>query len=89
MTDEQQETLFEFPCEFSIKAMGLAEDDFCSLVESLVSPHLKGETLTSRRQQSNKGRYESVTVTFTATSKAQLDAIYLSLTGHERLLYVL
>ena len=89
MTDTQEDTVFEFPCEFSIKAMGLASDDFCALVEELVAPHLNGEKLTTASKPSSKGSYESVTVSFTATSKAQLDAIYMSLTGHERLLYVL
>ena len=86
---EQQETLFEFPCEFSIKAMGKWEEDFLSLVESLVIPHLEGESLRTSQQASGKGNYVSVTVTFTAVSKQQLDNVYLSLTGHERLLYVL
>lgn len=89
MTDNQEETLFEFPCDFSIKAMGVASDDFRSLVEELVAPHLLGEKLSAVSKPSSKGRYESVTVSFTATSKTQLDSIYLSLTGHERLLYVL
>lgn len=89
MTDNQEETLFEFPCDFSIKAMGLASDDFRSLVEELVVPHLQGERLSTVSKPSTKGRYESVTVSFTATSKAQLDSIYLALTGHERLLYVI
>lgn len=88
-TPQEQETLLEFPCEFSIKAMGKAEDDFLALVESLVSPHLEGESLQTRAQASGKGNYVSVTVTFTAVSKQQLDKVYLSLTGHERLLYVL
>ncbi|MCB1754833.1 MAG: DUF493 domain-containing protein [Gammaproteobacteria bacterium] len=86
---ENQETLFEFPCEFTIKAMGLASEDFSGLVEGLVVPHLQGERLDTRRRASSQGKYESVTLTFTATSREQLDNIYLSLTGHERLLYVL
>lgn len=89
MTENQEETVFEFPCEFSIKAMGLASDDFKALVEELVAPHLQGKKLSLVSKPSSKGSYESVTVSFTATSKAQLDSIYMSLTGHERLLYVL
>ncbi|MDO6462445.1 DUF493 domain-containing protein [Granulosicoccaceae sp. 1_MG-2023] len=88
-TPQEQETLLEFPCEFSIKAMGKAEEDFLELVESLVSPHLEDDSLQTRQQHSGKGNYTSVTVTFTAVSKQQLDRVYLSLTGHERLLYVL
>ncbi len=86
---EEQETLLEFPCEFSIKAMGKAAEDFSELVESLITPHLEGEILKTKRQPSSKGAYESVTVTFTAVSKQQLDSVYMSLTSHDRLLYVL
>ncbi len=89
MTENQEDTVFEFPCDFSIKAMGKASDDLQLLVEELVAPHLQGEKLSTVSKPSSKGSYESVTVSFTATSKAQLDAIYMSLTGHERLLYVL
>ncbi len=89
MAEEDRETLLEFPCEFSIKAMGRSSDDFSDLVESLVVPHLRGEKLQTRIQPSRKGSYQSVTVTFTAISKAQLDAVYRSLTAHKRLLYVL
>ncbi len=88
MVDES-DTLFEFPCTFSIKAMGHAGDDLCDLVEQLVSPHLKGEPLTTKKQPSRMGKYESITVSFTATSKLQLDEIYLSLTANDRMLYVL
>ncbi len=32
----EEETLFEFPCQFSVKAMGLAAPDFDALVLSIV-----------------------------------------------------
>ncbi len=89
MMADEPDTLFEFPCDFSIKAMGLAGEDLCELVEQLVVPHLQGESLSTRKQASSKGKYESVTLSFTATSKAQLNEVYRSLSGHERLLYVL
>ena len=38
---------------------------------------------------SRDGRYISVTISFTATSREQLDTIYRSLTGSERVLVVL
>ncbi|HEB96417.1 MAG TPA: DUF493 domain-containing protein [Sedimenticola thiotaurini] len=82
-----EETLFEFPCEFSVKAMGLAADDFDALVAGIVRRHVPdlGEGAV-RSRPSRGGRYTSVTVTFQATSKAQLDAIYQALTDHERVL---
>ncbi|MEO1878982.1 MAG: DUF493 domain-containing protein, partial [Methylococcales bacterium] len=38
MTEEQ--TLFEFPCQFSIKAMGKSRPDFDLIVVSIVRQHV-------------------------------------------------
>ena len=85
--ERREETLFEFPCPFSVKAMGLAADDFDALVVSIISRHVPGLGKGSvQTQSSSGGKYLSVTVTFEAGSKAQLDAIYQSLTDHERVL---
>ena len=82
-----KETLLEFPCGFSIKAMGLADPEFDSLVVEIVrrhAPDLHEGAVTIR--PSNKGKYISVTVTIEATSKSQLDTIYQDLTNHEKVL---
>ncbi len=85
-----QETLFEFPCEFPIKVMGEAADDFDAHVVSIIRKHVtdlpEGAT---RSRASSGGKFQSVTVTFTATSKAQLDAIYMELTACSRIKMVL
>jgi len=81
------ESLFDFPCDFPIKAMGKAADDFDSLVVSLVrkhSPDLREGAVRTRMSQG--GKYMSVTVTIQAQSRAQLDAIYIELTAHNRVL---
>ncbi len=85
-----EETLFEFPCEFPIKVMGIAADDYDAHVFTIICNHVPDlcETaLTSRT--SSKGKFQSVTVTFTATSKKQLDAIYMELTASSRIKMVL
>ncbi len=85
-----EETLLEFPCQFPIKAMGLADDGFDALVVSIVRQHVEdiNEGAVKTRASSN-GKYMSVTVTFTAHSKDQIDNIYLALTGHDRVMTVL
>jgi len=94
MTDKtmtsNDDTLLEFPCQFPIKAMGLASNDFDAIVVSLIRPHVNDilEGAVKTRASSN-GKYLSVTVTFTATSKAQLDTIYHALTGDNRVMTVL
>ena len=84
------ETLIEFPCDFGIKAMGLASDDFVSIIVGLIKPHVTDldESCVQTKQSSN-GKYISVTVPVWATSKAQLDAIYQVLHAHESVKYLL
>ena len=59
--EQKEETLFEFPCQFSVKAMGLAADDFDALVVSIVSRHVPGlgEGAVQTRPSSG-GKYLSV-----------------------------
>jgi hypothetical protein len=87
---EQEETLLEFPCEFAIKAMGPSSDDFDAIVVAIIRNHTddiaEGAIAT---KQSSGGKFTSVSVTITATSKAQLDAIYMELSAHELVKYVL
>lgn len=82
-----QESLLAFPCEFPIKAMGLAAGDFDALVVGLVRKHspdiLEGAV---RTRLSRGGRFMSVTVTIQARSRRQLDDIYMELTGDKRVL---
>lgn len=85
MNETNNETLLEFPCEFSVKAMGLNEPDFHEVVVQIVRRHCPelGEGCATTRPSKN-GKWISVTVTFEATSKKQLDSIYMDLTAHER-----
>ncbi|MGD8909611.1 MAG: DUF493 domain-containing protein [Chromatiales bacterium] len=89
MSDET-ETLFEFPCDYPIKVMGRMEPDFDSLVVELVrrhAPDLREGAVSSR--PSKGGKWISVTVILRAESKSQLDAIYLDLTAHEKVVMAL
>jgi putative lipoic acid-binding regulatory protein len=80
-------SLIAFPCEFSVKAMGLAETGFDALVVEIVRRHVPGLGEGAVRSRSSSGgKYTSVTVTFNASSREQLDAIYQALTDHERVL---
>lgn len=84
---EENETLFEFPCQFSVKAMGLASPEFEPLVIDIVGQHVPDIHLAEVRSRPSKGdKYLAVTITFEATSKPQLDAIYQSLTDHDKVL---
>ncbi len=85
-----EETLLKFPCEFPIKAVGLAEADFEVLVLTLIRrhiPQLREDAIRSRA--SKDGKYLALTVTVMAESKEQLDSIYQDLTNHEKVLMAL
>ncbi len=85
-----QDTLLEFPCRFAVKAMGKNEDGFVAHVLSLVNRHCpelsKGDVQT---RPSRGEKYISVTISVTATSKPQLDAVYCALTDSDRVLMAL
>jgi putative lipoic acid-binding regulatory protein len=89
MTD-QQETVFEFPCAFPIKAMGKAGEDFDLLVVSIVRKHAGDlEEGKVKIRESSGGKWVSVTVTIQTRSKDQLDAIYRELSSHERVMWAM
>ncbi|MBI1196084.1 MAG: DUF493 family protein [Gammaproteobacteria bacterium] len=89
MSDQETSGL-TFPCDFPIKAIGKARDDLDAIVYALVSPHVPdlGEGAI-RTRPSKGGNYLSITVTVQATSREQLDAIYMSLSASEHLTMVL
>ena len=82
MTAEKT-TLLEFPTSFPIKIMGQAERGFAQAIVDIVQKHAPdydGETTEMR--PSSAGRYLGLTCTITATSQAQLDALYRELGLH-------
>jgi putative lipoic acid-binding regulatory protein len=74
------ESLIEFPCSFPLKVMGRNQNNFVSLVQGIVAGLLPAnEPLTVEIKPSSGDAYVSVTLTFTAQSKDQLDALYQQL----------
>jgi putative lipoic acid-binding regulatory protein len=91
MTDTPPtDTLFEFPCDFPIKIMGQATDEFRSLVLGIVTKHFGAlAPVQIEERTSSNGRYLSLTCTVRAESKAQLDAVYRELTSCRQVLVAL
>lgn len=85
-----EETLLEFPCDFPLKVVGRAAPDFQSLVVEIVERHT-GQIPDNhiRSRPSRDGTFVALTCLIHARSKAQLDALYEELSGHERILMVL
>jgi hypothetical protein len=85
-----EETLFEFPCQFPIKAMGKIDIELDILVIEIIRRHAPDVDHQSVKTRPSKdGNYLAVTVTIEATSKRQLDAIYQDLTDHPHVLVTL
>lgn len=80
---EQTESLIDYPCDFPIKVMCVAQDTLVDIISALVvqfDPEFDASKVTTRR--SAKGNYLSLTVLVRATSREQLDNIYRAFSGH-------
>lgn len=88
--EENEETLFEFPCEFPVKAMGKTCPELEIAVIEIINRHVPdlGEGAVKMRP-SSQGNYTAITVTIQAQSKGQLDAIYMELTACELVVYAI
>jgi len=63
--------------------MGKAEDALAQAVLEIVARHAPGfDAATMEMRASSGGKYVSLTCTVQATSKPQLDALYMELTAH-------
>ena len=72
-----------FPTTFPIKVMGMRTDGFAQAVVDVVQQHAPDfDPATLELRTSKEGKYLSVTATVNATSREQLDKIYLALTAH-------
>ncbi len=88
--NKENDSVFSFPCDFPIKAMGHASGNFEITVLEIVRRHAPDLTENSfKSRPSSNGKYISVTVTIRAQSRKQLDAIYMDLTACEHVLMAL
>lgn len=89
MADFSQ-SILEFPCEFPIKIIGNNNPQLEAAVTAILCkhvPNLDPNAITDRLSSGSK--YKSFSATFTADSREQLDALYIELTAHEQIIWVL
>ena len=79
---QNKESVMKFPCSFPLKVMGLNEPAFPDAVLSVFEKHMDRDRLSYATRTSRGNKYLSITVTFTASSRKQLDAIYEELNSH-------
>ena len=84
------DSAIEFPCLFPIKMMGRDTPEFRAAARALVEKHV-GEVADDmvKVALSRNGNFVSITVTITATSREQLDAVYREVTANEDVLMAL
>lgn len=87
---KQPETLLKFPCDFTLKVFGLANDEFEAAALGIIhkhAPNLSGRAIESR--PSGNGKYLALSITIAVDSKEQLDNIYKELSASPNVIMVL
>ncbi len=85
-----EQSLIEYPSAFPIKVMGANVEGFTEAVVAVAQqfdPEFDAATVEAR--PSKAGNYLGLTVTVTATSRAQLDELYRTLSSHPMVRFVL
>lgn len=87
---KQHDTNDQFPCEFPIKVVGYANDDFQIAVLTVIHKHfpdIAEDAIVERA--SAEGKYLSLTITVLAQDKKQIDQIYKELSINPYVIFVL
>jgi len=83
-------SLIEYPSVFPIKVMGPKADHFVHTLSQIAKSHDPFfDASTIEMRESSGGKYLGVTLMINATSREQLDQIYLALTSHPMVKVVL
>lgn len=86
----ERESLIEYPSAFPIKIMGAKDPGFVDTVVAVAKQHDPSfDPATVELRESSGGKYQSITITITATSRQQLDDLYRALTAHPMVKVVL
>ena len=86
----REQSLIEYPSAFPIKVMGAHVPGFVEAIVEIALRFDPGFAPHSVEQRPSKaGNYLGLTITITATSRDQLDALYRELSGHPMVKIVL
>lgn len=81
--DPRKDSLIEYPSQFPIKVMGIKAEHLVHEITQIARRFDPGfDASTIELRPSSSGKYLGVTVTVTATSREQLDQLYLAFTSH-------
>jgi uncharacterized protein len=87
----KDDSLIEYPSKFPIKVMGKNAPEFEGEMVLLAQRHDPSFESTTGLEvrESGKGNYLGITLTITAVSREQLDALYRELSAHPMVKLVL
>jgi putative lipoic acid-binding regulatory protein len=89
-TNITSEELWNFPCDYSVKAFGKTCNELNETVRDIVEQHTsKIHSDNIFTKQSSKGGYTSITLKIIATSRKQIDCINQDLQDCKLVAYVL
>lgn len=78
-----EQSLIEYPSAFPIKVMGAQAEGFVDAIVAVAQQFDPAfDPATVEQRPSKAGNYLGITITITATSRAQLDEIYRTLSTH-------
>ncbi len=94
MTDNvdngEESDVMQFPMSFPVKLIGRDDGRFHDIARALLEPIIGPlDDSAISEAPSSGGAYLALTVTFTATSRAQLDEVYQALSGSDDVLFSL
>ncbi|MDO5056105.1 MAG: DUF493 domain-containing protein [Lautropia sp.] len=82
--------VMQFPMEFPLKVMGRNDPGFLETVSEIIKRHAPDfDPARIEKRLSRDDTYLSMTATFSAQSREQLDALYRELSGHPKVSVVL
>ena len=85
-----EQSLIEYPSAFPIKVMGAHVAGFTEAIVAVAQRFDPGfDPATVESRPSRGGNYLGLTITITATSREQLDALYRALSSHPMVKVVL
>jgi len=88
--EQLEREVYEFPTQIPLKVIGRNEDEFEAYVVDLFRAKVGAEEIASVSSHPSSGdTYLSVTVTFVARSREQLDSIYAQLSESKRVKIVI
>lgn len=90
MADDGSPRQLQFPCQFTLKIIGHANEEFEGEVVKIINDHFPNLTEGAiSLKPSKNSKFLAYSVTVEATSQAQLDAAYFDLSKSPHILFVL